>query len=76
MEQIRKKSWYVFYTCPRAEKKVNEYLLSIGYETFLPLRKELKIWKNRQRKFIETPLFSNYIFIHYCPLKVANSSLK
>lgn len=64
MKEIEKKSWYVFYTCPRAEKKVNEYLLSIGYETFLPLKKELKIWKNRQRKIIETPLFSSYIFIN------------
>lgn len=63
MKQIEKKSWYVFYTCPRAEKKVNEYLLSIGYETFLPLKKELKIWKNRQRKLIKSPLFPSYIFV-------------
>lgn len=64
MKEIEKKSWYVFYTCPRAEKKVNEYLISLGYETFLPLKEELKIWKNRQRKIIETPLFSSYIFVN------------
>lgn len=28
MKEIKKKNWYVFYTSPRAEKKVNEYLLS------------------------------------------------
>lgn len=35
MKEIKKKNWYVFYTSPRAEKKVNEYLLSLGYESFL-----------------------------------------
>lgn len=30
MKEIKKKNWYVFYTSPRAEKKVNEYLLSLG----------------------------------------------
>lgn len=64
MKQNKKKNWYVFYTCPRAEKKVNKYLLSLGYETFLPLKKEVKVWKNRQRKVIETPLFPSYIFIN------------
>lgn len=58
-----KKNWYVFYTRPRAEKKVNENLLSLGYESFLPLMSEFKIWKNRQRKLIETPLFPSYIFV-------------
>lgn len=70
MEQIKKKNWYVFYTCPRAEKKVNEHLKSIGYETFLPLKKELRIWKNRQRKIIEVPLFSSYIFVNTLPYKI------
>lgn len=58
-----KKNWYVFYTRPRAEKKVNEYLLSLGYQSFLPLKSEFKIWKNRQRKLIESPLFPSYIFV-------------
>lgn len=47
MKEIKKKNWYVFYTSPRAEKKVNEYLLSLGYESFLPLKSEFKIWRNR-----------------------------
>ena len=45
MKEIKKKNWYVFYTSPRAEKKVNEYLLSLGYESFLPLKSEFKIWR-------------------------------
>lgn len=58
-----KKNWYVFYTRPRAEKKVNENLLLLGFEPFLPLKSELKIWKNRQRKIIKTALFPSYIFV-------------
>lgn len=64
MKEIKKKLWFVFYTCPRAEKKVNEYLQSLNYETFLPLKKEFRIWKNRQRMHIEVPLFPNYIFVN------------
>lgn len=60
---LLQKNWYVFYTCPRAEKKANEYLQLLGYETFLPLQKELRIWKNRQKKYIEEPLFPSYIFV-------------
>lgn len=63
MKEIKKKNWYVFYTSPRAEKKVNEYLLSLGYESFLPLKSEFKIWRNRQRKLIKSPLFPSYIFV-------------
>jgi len=55
--------WVVFYTCPRAEKVVYKQLVDKGYETFLPLQKNLRIWKNRQRKLIEEPLFPCYIFV-------------
>lgn len=64
MKQTQKKHWFVFYTSPRAEKKVNIHLQSLNYETFLPLKKEFKIWKNRQRKYIEVPLFPSYIFVN------------
>jgi transcription antitermination factor NusG len=57
------KEWHVFYLYPRTEKKVYADMLGRGYEVFLPLKKEMKVWKNRQRKMIETPLFPGYIFI-------------
>lgn len=56
--------WYIFYTCPRAEKVAYKILTDLNYTVFLPIRKTLKIWKNRQRKFIEEPLFPNYIFVN------------
>lgn len=58
------KNWYVFYTCPRAEKKANKNLILLGYDTFLPVKREYKIWKNRQRKLTEVPLFPSYIFVY------------
>lgn len=64
MNTLLEKKWYVFYTRPRSEKKANKYLLSLGYKTLLPLRKEYKIWKNRQRKLVEIPLFASYLFVY------------
>lgn len=64
MKKMAEKKWYIFYTCPRAEKKANKNIISLGYETFLPLKKECRIWKNRQRKLIEVPLFPSYVFVY------------
>ena len=58
--KIRK--WFAIYTRPRAEKKVKEQLLKIEVETYLPLKKELRQWKDR-KKWVELPLFTSYIFV-------------
>lgn len=55
--------WYIFYTCPRAEKIVKQELLNRNYDVFLPMTKSLKVWKNRQKKWIDQVLFPNYIFV-------------
>ena len=54
--------WFAIYTRPKAEKKVNEQLVRTGIETYLPLKKELRQWKDR-KKWIELPLFTSYIFV-------------
>ena len=59
--------WFVYYTSPKAEKRIYRELVDSGYETYLPLRKSFKIWKNRQRKWIEEPLFPSYIFVKIHP---------
>lgn len=56
--------WYVFYTCPRSEKVVYNELINRGYEVFLPVMKTLKLWKNRQKKWIDQVLFPSYIFVY------------
>jgi transcription antitermination factor NusG len=57
-------SWYVVYTAPRAEKVVCQELINKNFVVFLPLIKELKIWKNRQKKWIDKVLFPSYIFVN------------
>lgn len=54
--------WFAIYTKPRTEKKVNEQLLQFGYEVYLPLKKELRQWKDRLKK-VEVPLFNSYMFV-------------
>ena len=64
LEPELKKSWYVFYTAPRAEKVIKQELEFIGYEVFLPITKTLRIWKNRQKKMVDKVLLPSYIFVH------------
>ena len=57
------KQWYIWYTRPRAEKKVRDRLEAIGEEVFLPVYKQLKQWSDR-KKWVESPLFNGYIFVN------------
>jgi len=63
LKNLKEPKWYVFYTHPKAEKVVYRDLLKRGYDAFLPLRKEIHKWKNRQTKLVELPIFPNYIFV-------------
>ncbi len=57
------KKWYVFYTYPKFERKVQKYLQKEGYETFLPLHWIVKNWSDRKKR-LQIPLFPNYIFVN------------
>ena len=54
--------WFAIYTRPRAEKKVAQQIETYNYEVYLPLKKELRQWKDR-KKWVEVPLFNSYIFV-------------
>ncbi|MFB0518081.1 MAG: transcription termination/antitermination protein NusG [Acidobacteriota bacterium] len=54
--------WYAVYTRSRHEFKVDHRLSEKQFETFLPVVKSLRRWKNR-KKYIERPLFSGYLFL-------------
>ncbi|MFV0591187.1 MAG: UpxY family transcription antiterminator [Draconibacterium sp.] len=58
-----KKKWYAIYTRSRAEKRVHEELLRLGIESFLPLQRKLRQWKDR-KKWVELPLMSGYCFVN------------
>ncbi|OQP45859.1 antitermination protein NusG [Niastella yeongjuensis] len=55
--------WYVIYTKPRHEKKVNARLAENHIHSFLPTRKTLRVWHDR-KKIVDEPLFPSYIFIY------------
>ncbi|MBN2894189.1 MAG: UpxY family transcription antiterminator [Bacteroidales bacterium] len=61
LDEIEPK-WFAIYTKPRTEKKVFEQLEQFGYETYLPLKKEVRQWKDRLKK-VEVPLFNSYVFV-------------
>jgi len=56
------KKWYALYTKSRHEKKVEERLVSQGFDVFCPMVKTLKQWSDRKKK-VTVPLISSYIFI-------------
>jgi transcription antitermination factor NusG len=57
------KEWYVIKTRSRAEKKVHSELKTQEIESFLPLQKKLRQWKDR-KKWVEIPIISGYCFVH------------
>lgn len=54
--------WYALYTKPRSEKKALSAIEEKGIEVFLPLKKMLRKWSDRE-KWVDLPLFSSYIFV-------------
>jgi len=54
--------WYAVQTRYRAEKRVARCLAAKGFQTFLPLLREVHSWSDRRRR-IDTPLISGYLFL-------------
>jgi transcription antitermination factor NusG len=61
--------WYVIYTRPKYEKKVQEELMFQKYISYLPLVPKVSIWSDR-RKNIEAPLFPSYIFVYLDDIRI------
>jgi transcription termination/antitermination protein NusG len=55
--------WYAVYTNAHHEKRVERQLIRHGIESFLPVYKSVRRWKDR-RKLLELPLFPGYVFVH------------
>ena len=66
-----KKTWYVFYTKSRQEKKVKDLLQRSGFEVFLPMQKVMRQWSDRRKK-VEVPLFNSYIFVRDHEYRIAD----
>jgi transcription termination/antitermination protein NusG len=55
--------WYAAYTSPRHEKQVSRQIEGRQVQSFLPLYRSVRRWKDR-RKLVELPLFPGYVFVH------------
>lgn len=66
--------WYVLYTRPRFEKKVDLALKRKELHSFLPLCSTVGLTANGKRK-IEKPLFPSYVFV-FTNLKEQFSALR
>lgn len=58
-----KKKWFAAYTAPRHEKFVEAQLVAKQVQSFLPVYKTVRRWRNGVRREIEHPLFPGYIFV-------------
>ncbi|ARS39577.1 antitermination protein NusG [Sphingobacteriaceae bacterium GW460-11-11-14-LB5] len=56
------KKWFVIYTRPRWEKKVDRLLQEQGFESFCPVRNVENQWADR-KKIVSLPLFTGYVFV-------------
>src|ERR1700751_5933305 len=62
-ELFTESRWYAAYTHARHEKRVDAQMRERGIESFLPLYRSVRRWKDR-RKQLELPLFPGYVFVH------------
>ena len=56
-------NWYVLYTKPRSEKKVEQELLSLGIHAYCPTRSEVRLWSDRKKR-IEIPLLPSMVLVN------------
>lgn len=60
--EVSGREWFALYTIARHEKRVHTALGRKRIESFLPLRKTHRQWKDRRVR-VELPLFPGYLFV-------------
>ena len=75
MEKLKSDSenqcWHVIYVRPKFERKVFATLLERGVESYLPLKKVVRQWRDRKKK-MEVPVFPGYVFVKINRKEIAN----
>jgi len=56
--------WFAVYTSPNHEKRVTAQFGLRGIESYLPLYRAKRRWKNGCTVTLELPLFPGYVFVH------------
>ena len=55
--------WYAVYTTARHEKAVAGHFVQRNIESFLPLYRTMRLWKNGCKMTLQLPLFPCYVFV-------------
>lgn len=61
---MSKSHWYVAFVKNNTEKSVLDKLGKSGYDCYVPLQKELRIWKNGKRAVVERVVIPTIVFIN------------
>jgi len=59
---VTARAWFAVFTAPRHEKRVEEHFRVREIESFLPLYRMRRQWKDGSKGMLQLPLFPNYIF--------------
>ncbi len=59
-------NWYALWVKSRHEFIARDELVEKGVETFLPLVKKVRQWRDRKKK-VEFPVFPGYLFVCLAP---------
>lgn len=63
-------NWHALYVLTNSERKISDQLEILGFETCVPLQKQLRYWKDR-KKLMDVVLFTNYVFIASDPFRLS-----
>lgn len=66
VKRSAERNWFVVYTRPRWEKKVDRLLQMQDIMSYCPLKKQKNQWADRIKN-VEVPLFSSYVFVYINP---------
>lgn len=61
---VPKRQWYVAIVKHNSEKKVSEQLSKMGIANYLPIQKEIRIWRNGRKAKVDRIVIPAAIFIH------------
>ena len=62
IKETEQTHWHALVVRPRTERKAARLLAEQGFETCVPVQRQLRQWSDR-RKWVESVLFNNYVFV-------------
>ncbi len=60
---VSKSNWFVAVVKNNTEKAALERLLKLGYECYVPIQKEMRVWRNGRRAMIDRVVIPSLVFI-------------